>query len=95
MNGDEAQGTMGRRKARFLPPAFLCAQMFIERERETSGYEAAFRYIFIKPNRPHTNIDIYIYIHLSLICTTSKFVYRDFIRYHDGDDKENIKKAIG
>ena len=78
-----------------LPPSFARKCSSRERERETSGYEAAFRYIFIKPNRPHTNIDIYIYIHLSLICTTSQFVYRDFIRYHDGDDKENIKKAIG
>lgn len=38
--GDKAQGTMGRRKkrgearlARLLLPAFLCAQIFIERER--------------------------------------------------------------
>ena len=40
----EAQGTMGRKKkrreARFLLPAF-CTQIFIERERETSGYETA------------------------------------------------------
>ena len=41
ITGDEAQGTMGRVKkgdARFLFTAFLCAQIFIERERETSGY---------------------------------------------------------
>ena len=40
----EAQGTMGRLEtggARFLLPTFLCAQIFIERERETSGYQAA------------------------------------------------------
>ena len=32
---DEAQGTMGRRKAevRFFFPAFLCAQIFVEREK--------------------------------------------------------------
>ena len=44
VTGDEAQGTMGRVKtggARFLLPTFLCAQIFIERERETSGYQAA------------------------------------------------------
>ena len=45
VTGDEAQGTMGRRKkrreARFLLPAFFCTQIFIERERETSGYETA------------------------------------------------------
>ena len=37
VTGDEAQGTMGRVKkgdARFLLPAFLCAQIFIERERD-------------------------------------------------------------
>ena len=37
VTGDEAQGTMGRVKtggARFLLPTFLCAQIFIERERE-------------------------------------------------------------
>ena len=42
VTGDEAQGIVGRRKmsgARFLPPAFLCAQIFIE--RETSEYEVA------------------------------------------------------
>ena len=42
VTGDEAQGTMGRvkkRDARFLLPAFLCVQIFIE--REASGYEAA------------------------------------------------------
>ena len=42
VTGDEAQGTMGRVKkgdARFLLPAFLCVQIFIE--REASGYEAA------------------------------------------------------
>ena len=45
VTGDEAQGTIGRRKkrreARFLLPAFFCTQIFIERERETSGYETA------------------------------------------------------
>ena len=49
VTGDEAQGTMGKRKkrreakreARFLLPAFFCTQIFIERERETSGYETA------------------------------------------------------
>ena len=45
MTGDEPQGTMGRvqmageaRLARCLLPAFLCAHIFIERER--SGCEA-------------------------------------------------------
>jgi len=45
VTGDEAQGSMGRRKkrgeARFPLPAFLCTQFFIERGRETSGYETA------------------------------------------------------
>ena len=41
VTGDEAQGTMGRRNkrgeaglARFLPPASLFPQIFIERERD-------------------------------------------------------------
>ena len=38
VTGDEAQGTVGRRKkrreARFLLPAFLCTQFLIERERD-------------------------------------------------------------
>ena len=38
VTGDEAQGTMGRRKkrreARFLLPAFLCTQFFIEGKKE-------------------------------------------------------------
>ena len=37
ITGDEAQGAMGRVKkgdARFLLTAFLCAQIFIERERD-------------------------------------------------------------
>jgi len=45
VTGDEPQGTMGgvqtageARLARCLLPAFLCAHIFIERER--SGYEA-------------------------------------------------------
>jgi len=42
--GDEPQVTMGRvqtaGEARCLLPAFLCAHIFIQRERETSGYEA-------------------------------------------------------
>ena len=35
MTDDEAQGTMGRRKAevRFFFPAFLCAQIFVQLER--------------------------------------------------------------
>ena len=54
VTGDEAQGTVGRRKkrreARFLLPAFFCLQGRErgreregerERERETSGYETA------------------------------------------------------
>ena len=46
VTGDEAQGTMGRRNkrgeaglGRFLLPASLFPQIFIERERETSTYK--------------------------------------------------------
>ena len=47
VTGDELnrQGTMGRKKEeRRLLPTFPCAQIFIERERETSGYEADSRH---------------------------------------------------
>ena len=42
VTGDDAQGTMGRRRKRgySFPPSLAPKLIFVERERKTSGYEA-------------------------------------------------------
>ena len=64
--------------ARCLLPGFLCAHIFIERERKTSGYEAAFKWYGY-------NIELAEYVHRPwLIIMSGKFSHSkatDFLNF--------------